>query len=119
MAKLGPLALAAIAAAFSGWARAADLPPAPSLPPASAAEEEFSGWYLRGDVGGGVNAAAPKLEITPGPLAGPIATPSGLSPVALALRHGRCRRRLSGDELVSRRCDDRISLRRKPPLGRG
>ena len=27
-----------------------------------------------GDAGGGVNAAAPKLEIAPGPLAGPIAT---------------------------------------------
>jgi opacity protein-like surface antigen len=79
MAKLGPLALAAIAAAFSGWARAADLPPAPSLPPASPAEEEFSGWYLRGDVGGGVNAA-PKLEIARGPLAGPIATQAVFSP---------------------------------------
>lgn len=80
MARLGPLACAAIAAAFSGWAKAADLPAAPSLPPASGAEEEFSGWYLRGDVGGGVNAAAPKLEITPGPLAGPIATQAVFSP---------------------------------------
>ena len=80
MARLGPLACTAIAAASCGWARAADLPPAPSLPPASAAEEEFSGWYLRGDVGGGVNAAAPKLEITPGPLAGPIATQAVFSP---------------------------------------
>jgi opacity protein-like surface antigen len=80
MAKLGPLALAAIAAAFSGWAKAADLPPAPSLPPASGGEEEFSGWYLRGDVGGGVNAASPKLEIAPGPLAGPIVTQSVFSP---------------------------------------
>jgi opacity protein-like surface antigen len=74
MARLGPLACAAIVAASCGWAKAADLPAAPDLPPAAPAEEEFSGWYLRGDVGGGVNAAAPKLEIAPGPLAGPIAT---------------------------------------------
>jgi opacity protein-like surface antigen len=80
MARLGPLACAAIAAASCGWARAADLPPAPSLPPAAPAEEEFSGWYLRGDAGGGVNAAAPKLEIAPGPLASPIATQAVFSP---------------------------------------
>jgi opacity protein-like surface antigen len=80
MARFGPLACAAIAAASCGWAKAADLPAAPSLPPASGAEEEFSGWYLRGDVGGGVNAASPKLEIAPGPLAGPIVTQSVFSP---------------------------------------
>jgi len=80
MARLGPLACAAIAAASCGWARAADLPAAPDLPPAAPAEEEFSGWYLRGDVGGGVNAAAPKLEIAPGPLASPIATQAVFSP---------------------------------------
>jgi opacity protein-like surface antigen len=62
MAKLGALALAGIAAASFGWARAADLPPAPSLPPSSPAEAEFGGWYLRGDLGVGVNSTAPELK---------------------------------------------------------
>lgn len=68
MAKLGPLALAAIGAASSGWAMAADLPPAPSLPPQLAADAEFSGWYLRGDAGGGVSSTAPKLKVAPDPI---------------------------------------------------
>ncbi len=38
-----------------GGAFAVDLPPAPDLPAASAAED-FSGWYLRGDVGAGFEA---------------------------------------------------------------
>ena len=62
MAKFGPLALAGIAAACCGWARAADLPPAPSLPPPSSADSEFGGWYLRGDAGVGVNLTAPDLR---------------------------------------------------------
>jgi opacity protein-like surface antigen len=82
MAKLGPLVLAAIAAASGGGAAkaiAADLPPAPSLPPQSASEAEFAGWYLRGDVGGGVNMTAPKLRvadpIAPGLAGGFISAP--------------------------------------------
>jgi opacity protein-like surface antigen len=62
MAKLRLLALAGIVSC--GWANAADLPPAPSLPE-QAATDEFSGWYLRGDVGGGVNSARPELETAP------------------------------------------------------
>jgi opacity protein-like surface antigen len=69
MAKLGPLALAAVAAASSGGAMAADLPPAPSLPPQSSSETEFGGWYLRGDVGIGVNSTVPELRIAPDPIA--------------------------------------------------
>jgi len=33
---------------------AADLPPVPMLPPVQAPVEEFSGWYLRGDIGVGI-----------------------------------------------------------------
>ena len=64
MAKLRRLALAGIPVVSWGYANAADLPPAPSLPEQTA-EEEFSGWYLRGDVGGGVNSAGPELETAP------------------------------------------------------
>ena len=60
------------------------MPPAPSLPPASGAEEEFSGWYLRGDVGGGVNAAAPKLEIDARAARGPDRNASGLGSPSLS-----------------------------------
>ncbi len=38
-------------------ASAVDLPPAPSLPPVGTSSEDFSGWYLRGDIGAGVEAA--------------------------------------------------------------
>jgi opacity protein-like surface antigen len=48
---------------------AADLPPAPRLPPATEPEPEFGGWYLRGDVGAGINASAPHLENIPDPIA--------------------------------------------------
>jgi opacity protein-like surface antigen len=74
MARLRPLALAAIAAASCGWARAADLPPAPSLPSPSPPEAEFGGWYLRGDVGVGVNSTAPQFEAAPDPIAAGVAT---------------------------------------------
>jgi opacity protein-like surface antigen len=86
MAKLGSLALAGIAAVSSSWARAADLPPAPSLPAPSAAEQ-LGGWYLRGDVGVGVNSTAPELDVAVGPLAAPAAMPtlrrSSLSPFGM------------------------------------
>jgi opacity protein-like surface antigen len=87
MAKLRALVLAGIGAVSCEWARGADLPPAPSLPPLPPAEAQFSGWYLRGDVGGGVNAAAPQLEIAPAPIAAPAAIPtlsrSLLSPLGM------------------------------------
>ncbi len=66
MAKLGPLVLSGIGAACWGWARAADLPPAPSLPPPSSADSQFSGWYLRGDAGVGFNSTAPELQTAGG-----------------------------------------------------
>jgi opacity protein-like surface antigen len=66
MVTLRPLVLAGVAAASCGWANAADLlPPAPSLPPLSPTEADFTGWYLRGDVGLGVNATRPELQTSP------------------------------------------------------
>jgi opacity protein-like surface antigen len=73
MPKFGPLALAGIAAVLCTWAKAADLPPAPSLPPASPAEGDFGGWYLRGDVGAGVNSIAPALQAAPDPITAGVA----------------------------------------------
>ncbi len=65
----GGVALAASTVA----ARAADLLPPPPPPEAPiAAPVEFSGWYLRGDVGVGVSVDRPKLRTSPDPL--------GLSP---------------------------------------
>ena len=75
MAKLGPLVLAGIAVACCGWARAADLPPTPILPESEPDAESFAGWYLRGDIGGGIDAARPRLEAAPVPLAVPVALP--------------------------------------------
>ena len=76
MPRLAPLALAGILATWCAGAWAADLPPAPSLPSPSPAEAEFSGWYLRGDVGVGLNATAPQLEVGPAQLATPAAIPA-------------------------------------------
>jgi opacity protein-like surface antigen len=51
-------------------AGAADLlPPPPALEPPPPAALEFNGWYLRGDVGLGVNATKPSLAVSPNPLA--------------------------------------------------
>ncbi len=74
MALLRPFAIAFAAAACCGLANAADLPPAPKLPQPALATEDFGGWYLRGDVGVGVSAAAPQLEIAPDPLSGGLAS---------------------------------------------
>jgi opacity protein-like surface antigen len=73
MAKLKALVLAGIGAVAGEWAKAADLPPAPSLPQLSPGEAEFSGWYLRGDAGAGLNATAPELRISPDPIAAGVA----------------------------------------------
>ena len=60
-----------VALAATSVAKAADLlPPAPPMPAAALAPAEFSGWYLRGDIGIGVNMTTPKLTDTPNPLAG-------------------------------------------------
>ena len=74
MPRLSRLALIVAAAVLSGRARAADLPPIPSLPEAESGPTEFSGWYLRGDVGGGVNMTAPKFKIASDPVAPGAAT---------------------------------------------
>lgn len=78
MGKLKALTLAGAATAFSGAALAADLPPPPipaePAPYAAPAAIEFSGWYLRGDIGIGLNER-PKFKTTPDPLLG---TLSGL-----------------------------------------
>ena len=60
--------------ALARSAGAADLlPPPPALEPTPPAEMEFSGWYLRGDVGLGINATKPSLAVSPDPLAAGIA----------------------------------------------
>jgi opacity protein-like surface antigen len=60
--------------ALAPAAVAADLlPPPPPLEPLPPAPAEFSGWYLRGDVGGGINANTPSLGVSPDPLATGIA----------------------------------------------
>src|SRR5438552_2010166 len=63
MVKLAALVIATGAGiATYGWASAADLlPPAPALPSEPSSALEFSGWYLRGDVGLGFAAGAPDL----------------------------------------------------------
>ena len=66
--------VAGLALTSVGLAQAADLlPPAPRLPPPAPAIEEFSGWYLRGDVGAGINSRAPDLQILPDPVAAGVA----------------------------------------------
>jgi opacity protein-like surface antigen len=67
MANLKALMLAGGALiALSPAAVAADLlPPAPALEPPSPAAAEFSGWYLRGDVGIGANVNTPGIVQTP------------------------------------------------------
>jgi opacity protein-like surface antigen len=72
MARLKALTLASAAVlALASSAFAADLlPPPPNLeplPPAPVAD--FSGWYLRGDIGMAVNASAIGLITTPDPIA--------------------------------------------------
>jgi opacity protein-like surface antigen len=72
MAKFKALILAG--GAFFALARAAVaadlLPPAPALEPLPPAPVEFNGWYLRGDVGLGANAATADMATSPNPLLG-------------------------------------------------
>jgi len=85
------LALAAgLAALPAGAAWAVDLPPAPELPAAGPAHD-FSGFYLRGDVGVGFEPA-PTLRVEPSPIASGLLSPyatqsfgnTSLSPSAMA-----------------------------------
>jgi opacity protein-like surface antigen len=73
---------AVLGLASTGSATAVDLPPAPTLPAAGESTDEFSGWYLRGDIGAGFETA-PDL----GSAAGAIVLPD-LSPYAVSsFRH--------------------------------
>ena len=83
MASLQTFAAAALVAVTGGGlARAVDLPPAPALPPAETSSNAFSGWYLRGDLGAGIETA-PKLDAASGAIAAGIPLPR-LSPFAVS-----------------------------------
>ncbi len=71
MAEFRALILAggALLALAQAVAAADLLPPAPALEPPPPAMGEFNGWYLRGDVGLGINATTPNLAVSPDPLA--------------------------------------------------
>jgi opacity protein-like surface antigen len=70
MARFKAVVIAAGAAlASGGLVRAADLPPAPRLPAPVPVVEDFSGWYLRGDVGAGINATSLDFQTAPDPIA--------------------------------------------------
>ena len=78
MASLKALTLASVAVlALTRFATAADLlppPPAPEPPPPIA---EFSGWYLRGDIGAAFNNNTPSFENSPNPLSSTDTFPAG------------------------------------------
>jgi opacity protein-like surface antigen len=83
MASLQTFAAAALAIVAGGEAaRAVDLPPAPALPPAETSSNAFSGWYLRGDLGVGIETA-PKLDPASGAIGAGIPLPL-LSPFAVS-----------------------------------
>ena len=89
------VAIASALGLVSGGALAVDLPPAPDLPPAAAGAEsadDFSGWYLRGDVGAGFETA-PDLA-SAGPTA--VAVPGGPVAPAAAISFGRATMSPSG-----------------------
>lgn len=66
--KAFALACAAVFA-LCGAAFAVDLPPAPSLEaPEEPGAPQFNGWYLRGDIGIGLEATGPDLIYSPDPL---------------------------------------------------
>ena len=68
MGSLKALTLAGgVALAASTAARAADLPPPPMPAPAPVMAADYSGWYLRGDVGIGMHRN-PDLRMSPDPL---------------------------------------------------
>jgi opacity protein-like surface antigen len=70
MASLKALTLASVAVlALTRFATAADLLPPPPMPEPPPPVAEFSGWYLRGDIGMAASANTPSLEASPNPLA--------------------------------------------------
>jgi len=72
MAALKALTLAgaAVIAVATGASAADLLPPPPPLEPYAPMAADFSGWYLRGDVGLGVEAGNLNLKNSPDPLPG-------------------------------------------------
>ena len=83
MASLQTFAVAALVALTGGqMARAVDLPPAPALPRAEMSSNAFSGWYLRGDLGVGIETAS-KLDPASGAIAARVPLPR-LSPFAVS-----------------------------------
>jgi opacity protein-like surface antigen len=71
MASLKALTLASVAVlALASSAFAADLlPPPPNLEPLPPAQSpDFSGWYLRGDIGLAANASSISLKTSPDPI---------------------------------------------------
>ena len=57
--------------AMASLAHAADLPPPPAVEPGPMmAPPDFSGWYLRGDIGFGVQTGSINPVVTPNPLIG-------------------------------------------------
>lgn len=76
MANLKALAIAVcVAVAVGRLADAADLPsPSPHLVAPAPIAADFGGWYLRGDVGMGINATTPDLQTVPDPLAAGVST---------------------------------------------
>ena len=75
MASLKALTLASVAVlSLTRFATAADLLPPPPEPPPPPIIQEFSGWYLRGDVGLAVNSWTPSLGISPDPVAAGLAS---------------------------------------------
>lgn len=82
-----------VALAASTAARAADLPPPPMPEPVPvAAPVEYSGWYLRGDVGIGFNDK-PRLRMSPDPLGNLGGGCGGIDPFG----NQDCYNNLSGD----------------------
>jgi opacity protein-like surface antigen len=71
MASLKALTLASVAVlALTRFATAADLLPPPPMPEPPPPVAEFSGWYLRGDIGAAFNNASNlNLQNSPNPLA--------------------------------------------------
>jgi opacity protein-like surface antigen len=56
---------------MTSLAQAADLlPPPPPMEPAPMVSQEFSGWYLRGDVGMGIQSNNVSVSTSPNPLLG-------------------------------------------------
>ena len=110
MAKLGPL----VACGRCRLRRRTGRGPPIYLPPVSRASvrrspTDFSGWYLRGDVGAASSLSAPNLQIAPDPIATGVPTAAcrlrygaSTTPTLSPFAHDRCRRRLSVQQLVPR-----------------